>query len=203
MNQNYQKMLEELIRKNREKQIVPSLVLHSCCAPCSSYCLEYLSSCFHITVFYYNPNIYPKEEYEKRVREQERFIAKLPVNNPVSFFAGEYDTDRFYQTVKGLEKMPEGGERCRQCYKLRLSETAKFAACRGADYFTTTLSISPHKNAQAINEIGVTIGTEYGVSWLFSDFKKKDGFKRSTELSNQYGMYRQDYCGCIFSMRDQ
>lgn len=203
MNQNYQKMLEELIRKNREKQIVPSLVLHSCCAPCSSYCLEYLSSCFHITVFYYNPNIYPKEEYEKRVREQERFIAKLPVNNPVSFFAGEYDTDRFYQTVKGLEKMPEGGERCRQCYKLRLSETAKFAACRGADYFTTTLSISPHKNAQAINEIGVTIGTEYGMSWLFSDFKKKDGFKRSTELSNQYGMYRQDYCGCIFSMRDQ
>ncbi len=202
MNQNYQRMLEELIRYNRDAKIVPSLVLHSCCAPCSSYCLEYLSSCFHITLFYYNPNIYPKEEYEKRVREQERFIGELPVKNPVSFFAGEYDTDRFYQTVKGLENQREGAERCRLCYKLRLSETAKFAAGRKADYFTTTLSISPHKNARALNEIGEAIGNEYGVSWLFSDFKKKDGFKRSTELSNQYGMYRQDYCGCIFSMRN-
>lgn len=199
MTQNYQRMLEETIRKNEEKQIVPSLMLHSCCAPCSSYCLEYLSSHFNITVFYYNPNIYPAEEYEKRVTEQERFIRELPVRYPVTFLCGDYDTKQFYDMAKGLEEEKEGGARCLKCYELRLRKTAEAAGRCGKDYFTTTLSISPLKSADALNEIGAKIASEYGVCWLYSDFKKKDGYKRSVELSKQYGMYRQNYCGCVFS----
>lgn len=199
---NYQKEMEKEINKIQNEGIVPTLLLHSCCAPCSSYCIEYLSEYFKITVLYYNPNIYPQEEYEKRVLEQQEFIKKFPVKNTVSFIEGHYDTNRFYETVKGYEKCQEGGERCFLCYRLRLEETAKYAVNKGFDYFTTTLSISPLKNATKLNEIGLEIARKYGIKYLYSDFKKKNGYKRSSEISNEYGMYRQNYCGCIFSVRD-
>lgn len=202
MNQrNYQKELDYLIAQNRTKQKVPSLYLHSCCAPCSSYVLEYLSEYFRITVFYYNPNIYPKEEYWKRVEEQQRLITQMPFSHSVQFVEGEFDEQRFYETVRGLEKELEGGARCEQCFRLRLAETAKRAKEAGADYFATTLTISPLKNASLINQIGEELAAEYDISWLPSDFKKKNGYKRSTELSATYGLYRQDYCGCVFSVR--
>lgn len=196
---NYQKVLEQTIEEHQKKGEVPSLLLHSCCAPCSSYCLEYLSTYFEITVFYYNPNIYPEEEYRTRVAEQQRFILSLPAKHPISFREGAYDTERFYTMTKGLEDCPEGGERCFRCYELRLREAAEAAKRYGMDYFTTTLSISPLKNAAKLNEIGASLEAEYGVRYLYSDFKKKNGYKRSVELSEQYGMYRQYYCGCVFS----
>ena len=198
-NINYQAMLERTIAA---RDGTPSLLLHSCCAPCSSYVLEYLSRYFQITVFYYNPNIYPPEEFFKRRTEQERFISLMTPENPKSINGAEYESESFYETVKGLEKIPEGGERCFACYRLRLEKTAKLAAEKGFDYFTTTLSISPHKNAGKLNEIGGELAEKYGVSYLFSDFKKKNGYKRSTELSKIYGIYRQNYCGCVFSMRE-
>lgn len=200
---NYQKQMEEIIEGNRQEQKVPALLLHSCCAPCSSYCLETLSKDFAITVFYYNPNIYPEEEYWKRVKEQERFIELLETEHPISFLEGKYEKERFYQTVKGMENIPEGGERCFACYRLRLSEAVKAAEEAGCDYITTTLTISPMKNAQKLNEIGEELCRETKVQWLPSDFKKKNGYKRSTELSKEYGMYRQDYCGCVFSKRER
>lgn len=199
---NYQTEMEKIIAGINEKG-VPRLLLHSCCAPCSSYVLETLSSDFSITVFYYNPNIYPAEEYWKRVKEQEEFIRKLPVRYPISFLEGIYDTERFYDTVKGMEKIPEGGERCFACYRLRLSEAVREAEKGEFDYVTTTLTISPMKNAQKLNEIGEELCAETSVRWLPSDFKKKNGYKRSTELSREYGMYRQDYCGCVFSMKER
>lgn len=202
MNQrNYQKELDQLIEKNSIGQNIPTLYLHSCCAPCSSYVLEYLSEYFKITVFYYNPNIYPQEEYRKRVVEQQRLIAEMPLKYPVQFAEGTFEEGRFYEAVRGLEKEPEGGARCEQCFRLRLSETAKRAKEAGADYFATTLTISPLKNARLINQIGEELVAEYGVLWLPSDFKKKNGYKRSTELSAKYGLYRQDYCGCVYSVR--
>ena len=203
MKQNYQKMLEETIAKNQREERVPSLLLHSCCAPCSSYCLEYLSQYFKITVFYYNPNIYPEEEYRKRVAEQQKFIEKLPVKYPIHFVEGAYEKERFYEMAKGLEDCPEGGERCFKCYRLRMEEAAKFAEEGGYDYFTTTLSISPLKNAEKINEIGEELAEIYKVPHLPSDFKKKNGYKRSIELSHEYDLYRQNYCGCVFSKREQ
>ena len=203
MNLNYQRELEKIIEGHQSAGEVPTLLLHSCCAPCSSYVLEYLSDYFRITVFYYNPNIYPDEEYEKRVKEQQSFIRRLPVTHPVSFLAGSYEKDRFYQMAKGLEQEPEGGERCFRCYELRLRKTAELAEQLGMDYFTTTLSISPLKNATKLNEIGLGLAKEYHTSYLVSDFKKKNGYKRSVELSNEYGMYRQNYCGCIFSIRKE
>ncbi len=199
MNQNYQKILEKTIAQNQSENKIPTLFLHSCCAPCSSYVLEYLSEYFKITVFYYNPNIYPDEEYEKRVREQEEFIRRFPAQNTISFVKGEFDKERFYETVRGYEESPEGGERCFRCYELRLREAAQRAKRMGMEYFTTTLSISPLKNAAKLNEIGGRLAEEYGVPYLYSDFKKRDGYKRSVELSREYGMYRQDYCGCVFS----
>lgn len=203
MKQNYQKMLEATIAELEQENRVPTLLLHSCCAPCSSYCLEYLSSYFKITVFYYNPNIYPPEEYEKRVREQQHFIERLPAKYPISFLEGTYDTDRFYEMARGLEQVKEGGERCFRCYELRLRESAEMAKELGMDYFTTTLSISPLKNAEKLNEIGTALAKEYGIAYLNSDFKKKNGYKRSVELSEEYGMYRQYYCGCVFSKRQR
>ena len=199
MNENYQKILEKIISEHQKKQEIPTLLLHSCCAPCSSYVLEYLSEYFKITVFYYNPNIYPDEEYDKRVKEQQAFISRFPAKHPISFIEGAFEKDRFYETVKGYEQIREGGERCFRCYELRLREAAGMAKEQGMDYFTTTLSISPMKNAAKLNEIGGRLAREYGVAYLFSDFKKKNGYKRSVELSHEYGMYRQDYCGCIFS----
>lgn len=196
---NYQRELEEIIKKKQADGLVPKLLLHSCCAPCSSYVIEYLSSYFKILVFYYNPNLYPDEEYEKRVNEQMRFIQAFPAKYPVEFLSGDFEKERFYEAVKGLEQEPEGGARCFACYRLRLMETARTAKRLGMDYFTTTLSISPLKNAVKLNEIGEELAEEYGVAYLPSDFKKKNGYHRSVELSKEYGMYRQDYCGCIFS----
>ena len=184
-------------------QPAPSLLLHSCCAPCSSYVLEYLSQYFQITVFYYNPNIYPEDEYFRRVEEQKRLIRDMPLPRPVSFLEGRFLPREFYDAVRGLEQIPEGGERCRACFRLRLAETAELAAERGFDYFTTTLTISPLKNAAVLNETGEALAQEYQVRWLPSDFKKKNGYKRSTELSAAYGLYRQDYCGCVFSLRER
>lgn len=201
MNQNinYQKELEKIINSIQQEGETKTLLLHSCCAPCSSYVLEYLSQYFRITIFYYNPNIYPKEEFYKRVEEQKRLISELPVKNEINFIEGRFDSDRFYEIAKGLEKEKEGGQRCFNCYELRLRETAILAKEQGFDYFTTTLSISPYKNAQKLNEIGINLSQEYNTEYLFSDFKKKNGYKRSIELSKQYNLYRQDYCGCIFS----
>ena len=201
MGINYQKELERLLERFAQKEQIPKLLLHSCCAPCSSYCLEYLSQFFYITVFYYNPNISYREEYDKRVLEQKKLIQELPVSHPVEFLEGNYDTERFYEIAKGLEDVPEGGERCFRCYELRLMEAASAARELGFDYFTTTLSISPMKNAQKLNEIGQKAGEKYGVSYLVSDFKKKNGYKRSIELSREYELYRQDYCGCVYSRR--
>lgn len=197
---NYQKELEKLISSINQQGITPSLLLHSCCAPCSSYCLEYLSDYFHITIYYYNPNISHRKEYDRRVKEQIRLISELPVKNPIRFLEGSYEPDSFYQIAKGYEDSPEGGERCFRCYELRLKEAARCAKEMGFDYFTTTLSISPHKNAAKLNEIGERAGTEFGVSYLNSDFKKRNGYKRSIELSKEYDLYRQDYCGCVYSM---
>lgn len=195
---NYQKVMEDIISREC-KDKVPKLLIQSCCGPCSTYCLQYLSQYFEVTVFYYNPNIYPAEEYYMRVKEQERFINEFPSIHPIKFIEGEYDTDRFYQLTKGMEEYKEGGERCFKCYRLRLEETAILAKSMNMDYFTTTLSISPLKNAVKLNEIGGELEKEYEVKYLFSDFKKKEGYKKSTELSNEYGMYRQYYCGCVFS----
>lgn len=206
---NYQKELEKIIEENQKQNIVPSLFLHACCAPCSSYCLEYLAQYFAITVFYYNPNISPKEEYEKRVAEldgligrQRELLRNAQVKYPIHFLEGRYDPERFYEMAKGMEELPEGGERCFACYELRLREAAEEAKKGGFDYFTTTLSISPHKNAQKLNEIGKALGEEYGIAYLPSDFKKKNGYRRSCELSDEFGLYRQDYCGCVFSKRE-
>lgn len=201
MNQkrNYQKELEQKLMDFQQKDDVPSLLLHSCCAPCSSYVLEYLSQYFRITVFYYNPNITDSEEYDTRAREQERLIAQLPAKYPIRFVEGAYEPARFYQAVKGLEMEPEGGLRCRECFLLRLEASAKLCKELDCDYFTTTLTISPLKNAPLLNELGEQLAKQYGVAFLNSDFKKKNGYKRSTELSAEYGLYRQDYCGCVFS----
>ncbi|OOM80399.1 epoxyqueuosine reductase QueH [Clostridium sp. BL-8] len=200
---NYQKELDLLIENLVNDKKVPRLLLHSCCAPCSSYVLEYLSKYFKITIFFYNPNIYPLDEYSRRVVEQKRFISELKVEHEIDFIEGKYDTENFYEISKGLENEREGGTRCFKCYELRLEEAAAIAKDKGYDYFTTTLSISPHKNAQKLNEIGQKLSTEYNIKYLYSDFKKKEGYKRSIELSNEYNLYRQDYCGCVFSKNER
>ena len=202
MNRNYQKELEKLLVDLEKAEKLPRLLLHSCCAPCSSYCLEYLSKYFSITIFYYNPNIFPEEEYRKRVEGMKRLIDEMQLENPVDFMEGEYRPQDFFDMAKGLEKVPEGGERCFKCYRMRMEETAKLAQQGGYDYFTTTLSISPLKNAAKINEIGEELGEIYKVEHLPSDFKKKNGYKRSIELSAEHNLYRQNYCGCVYSRRD-
>ncbi|MCI5944704.1 MAG: epoxyqueuosine reductase QueH [Eubacterium sp.] len=197
---NYQKELDRIL-SGLEKQSgeKPHLFLHACCAPCSSYVLEYLTRYFRITLFYYNPNITPETEYAKRIRELKRFIREAGYEKDVTFLEGEYRPERFFETVKGMEELPERSIRCYHCYYLRMEEAAKEAAKLHADYFTTTLSISPHKNADWINEIGQELAEKYHVPHLPSDFKKKSGYLRSIALSEQYGLYRQNYCGCIFS----
>jgi len=196
---NYQKLTDEITSKIQNEGTAPRLLLHSCCAPCSSYTLEYLSQFFEITVFYYNPNISPEEEFEKRFNEQKRLIEALPAKHKISLIKGEYNPREFFEIARGLENAKEGFERCFKCYRLRLEKTAFLAKEKGFDYFCTTLSISPLKNSQKINEIGFEVGEKYGISWLPSDFKKKEGFKRSIELSREYDLYRQDFCGCVYS----
>ena len=199
---NYQKKLDQLIQEISKEDRVPTLFLHSCCAPCSSYVLEYLSRYFAITVFFYNPNISPESEYQKRVAEIQKLIEEQPHLHPVEFVEGKYEPQRFYDMARGMEDIPEGGERCFACYRLRLEEAARLAAEGDYDYFTTTLSISPLKNAEKINEIGEELQEIYQVRHLPSDFKKKNGYKRSVELSREYNLYRQNYCGCVFSKRE-
>lgn len=202
MKENYQSKMEEIIEKEKSNNRIPTLLLHACCGPCSSSVLEKLSEHFKITIYYYNPNISPYEEYEKRVEEIKRFISELTPINPIGFLEGKYDNNRFEEIIKGLEEEPEGGKRCSKCYYMRLEETAIVAKEKNFDYFTTTLSVSPYKNAEKLNKIGAFLEEKYNTWYLFSDFKKKDGYKRSIELSREYNLYRQDYCGCIYSKRE-
>jgi len=199
MKINYQLMLEEKLKEVGREGSVPRLLLHSCCAPCSSYVLEYLSNYFHITIYFYNPNITFEDEYQKRALEQQEFINRMDPKYPISYLEGRYETEEFYNKIKGYEKVREGGERCFRCYELRLEEAAIKASELKFDYFCTALSISPMKNAAKINEIGSELSGKYGVEYLYSDFKKKNGYKRSTEISREENLYRQDYCGCAFS----
>ena len=191
-------MLDKVIEQNGST--LPSLLLHSCCGPCSSYVLEYLTKHFDITVFFYNPNIYPEAEYIKRLDTQKQLIANMPFENPVKLIAGEYDPESYIAAVRGQEEYKEGGPRCSTCFTLRLDKTASLAKAEGFDYFATTLTVSPHKNAQIINTIGFDLAEKHGMLWLPSDFKKREGYKRSIELSKQYDLYRQEYCGCSFAM---
>lgn len=203
MSENYQSVMEALIAEADAAGTVQTLLLHSCCGPCSTYCIRCLADHFSVTVFYYNPNIYPPVEYHMRAAEQERFVREYPTRYPLSFVEGAYDCGRFYEMARGLEDVPEGGQRCFLCYELRLRAAAEYARREGFDFFTTTLSVSPLKNAQRLNEIGSALQEEYGVRYLFSDFKKKDGYRQSTEIAKAYQMYRQYYCGCEFSKRDR
>lgn len=199
VKRNYQRELDALIASNQKNSVVPTLFLHACCAPCSSYCLEYLSQYFKITIVFYNPNITEKDEYLYRLEEEKRLISEMDFKYPVSIIEGEYNPDSFFTMAKGLETSPERGPRCFKCYEQRLRYTAKLAKEKGADYFATTLTLSPLKNAEAINTIGEKIANELDTPYLCTDFKKKGGYLRSTELSKIHNLYRQNYCGCIFS----
>ncbi len=202
MNQiNYQRVMEELLREAVKKEKTPRLLLHACCAPCSSYVLEYLSDYFEITALFYNPNMESMEEYQKRAKELLRFIDENTFQNPVSARITSYVPDDYTSQIKGLEDCPEGGSRCFRCYRLRMEYTAKLAKKEQFDFFTTTLTISPLKNAQKINEIGKMLEEQYQIPYLYSDFKKKNGYQRSIQLSRDYHLYRQNYCGCVFSKR--
>ena len=196
---NYDKWMQEIIEKNQELEIVPTLLLHTCCAPCSSAVIERLSKYFHITVFYYNPNIEPLEEYLKRKEEQKRFLSEVTTPYPINFLDCDYEHEEFIQLSKGLESEKEGGSRCLKCYRLRLLKTVLKAQELHFDYFGTSLTVSPYKNAQALNQIGEELQKKFNVKYLYSDFKKRNGYKRSIELSKDYHLYRQDYCGCSFS----
>lgn len=196
---NYQIVLENTLKNLKEKK---TLLLHACCAPCSSYVIEYLSNYFDITILFYNPNINNDSEYNKRLQELERFVKEFKTNNPVKVISLGYNHDEYLQTVLGLEKEKEGGSRCLKCYRLRIEKTFEYAKQYNFDYVTTTLTISPLKNSQVINKIGSELENIYHINYLYSDFKKKEGYKRSIVLSHEYNLYRQDYCGCEFSKRD-
>ena len=197
MNENYANKLKEIIDKLDYK---PKLLLHSCCAPCSSYVITYLYDYFDITILYYNPNIYPYEEYKKRKDEQIRLISNF---KGVKIIDCDYDNDIYNEVIKGLENEPERGSRCTKCFYLRLNKTGEIAKKNDFEYFGTTLTVSPYKNARLLNEIGEDISKKYDIKWLYSNFKKNDGYKKSIELSKKYDLYRQDYCGCIYSRRDK
>ena len=201
-NINYQKQLEKLLQQLKLKDEKPTLLLHSCCAPCSSYVIEYLIEFFKVTVYYYNPNVFPQEEYKKRKEEQKKLICIMNgTENQITFTDDGYDEESFKAASKGLENEPEGGNRCTKCYELRLEKTAEKAAAQNFDYFCTTLSVSPYKNAKKLNDIGKGLEEKYSVKYLISDFKKREGYKKSIELSKQYELYRQDYCGCESSLK--
>ena len=200
---NYQIEMERELQGIRERGQRPLLALHSCCAPCSSAVLERLNEHFRIALYYYNPNISPESEFRHRVEEQKRLVREMPLATDLTVTEGIYEPERFYDLVRGHEEDPEGGERCGICFEMRLRSTAEFARSIGADYFTTTLSISPLKDAQRLNSIGRELSEEFGVKYLCSDFKKKDGYRRSCALSEEYGLYRQDFCGCAFSRMER
>lgn len=198
-NINYDKRMQEIISLNQEKKMIPTLLLHTCCAPCSSAVIMRLAAFFKITVIYYNPNIEPLLEYEKRKEEQIRFLKEFPSQNKIDFLDCDYDNDMFQKISMGLESEPEGGARCNLCYRLRLEKTAAIANELGYSYFGTSLTVSPYKNAKVLNEIGAELAKKYQINFLFSDFKKNNGYKNSIELSKEYHLYRQDYCGCKYS----
>ncbi|MBQ7109008.1 MAG: epoxyqueuosine reductase QueH [Clostridia bacterium] len=200
---NYQLLLDKITENIKEDNITPKLLVHSCCAPCSSYVLEYLSEFFEITVLYYNPNISPIEEYEYRKAEQLRLIKEKEWKNPIHFLDCDYENEKFEEVIKGLEKEKEGGARCEKCFSLRLEKTASLAKENNFDYFVTTLSVSPLKNAALLNNIGESLSKKYNIKYLPSDFKKREGYKRSIELSKEYNLYRQNYCGCIYSKNNE
>lgn len=200
---NYQKILEKTIENLKFEGVTPKLLLHACCAPCSSYVIETLSEFFEITIYYYNPNIYPEKEYYRRMDELKAFLKIYKTKNKVNFIKENYDTNEYYKNVKGLEKLGERSKRCYECYKFRMDKAAKYAKENNFDYFTTTLSISPYKDSKWINEIGNMLENKYAISYLYSDFKKNDGYKRSLELSRKYNLYRQDYCGCVYSKEER
>ena len=200
MNESYHNLcLEELKKIDKPKK----LLLHSCCAPCSSHVISYLTNYFDITILYYNPNISPKEEYDKRKKEQIRLIKEIDKTNKIDIIDCDYDNDIYEKSIKGYEKCPERGDRCTICFNLRLDKTAKVASENNYDYFCSTLTVSPYKNSKLINEIGKKMGDKYNIKWLYSDFKKENGYKHSIELSKKYGLYRQDYCGCKYSVREK
>lgn len=203
MNTNYQLILDKTLKGVEASNTCPKLLLHACCAPCSSYVLEYLNKLFEITVFFYNPNITEAQEHKKREDELIRLINTMPKTNKIDFISTRWEPQDFTEIAKGKELEPEGGTRCFECYRLRLKKTAQLAKEMNFDYFTTTLSISPHKNAQVLNGIGAELQDEFCVNYLFSDFKKRNGYKRSCELSELYGLYRQDYCGCVYSKQQR
>ncbi|MDD6102063.1 MAG: epoxyqueuosine reductase QueH [Clostridiales bacterium] len=202
-NRNYQKELDKILEKLSKENKRPTLLLHSCCAPCSSYCLWYLSRYFDITVLFYNPNISPESEYFLRAEELERLIKEMPGLENVRLIVEKYDHKEFLEKIKGHEKDPERGERCTICYEMRLRKAAEYAKVGGYEYFTTTLSISPYKDARRLVSLGEKIADELGIKYLVSDFKKKEGYKKSIEFSEEYSLYRQDYCGCIFSKTEK
>lgn len=197
---NYDNLMKNTLTNLKD---TPSLLLHSCCAPCSSYVIEYLSNYFNITIFYYNPNITDEEEYNKRIEEQMRLINIMPTKNKISFIKGSYEPDKFFEMSKDLTDEKEGGARCIKCYYMRLEETVKVAKINHFDYFTTTLTVSPYKKSDKLNSIGKILSEKYNVEYLYSDFKKNNGYKRSIELSKKYNLYRQDYCGCIYSKKER
>lgn len=201
MKENYYLLFENQLNRIKEKGKVPTILLHSCCAPCSSHVITFLKEHFDITIIYYNPNIYPYEEYKKRKDEQIRLLNEIKSKNKLNIIDCDYDNNIYEKTIKGLEKEKEGGSRCYKCFWLRLDKTAQIAKENNYDYFSTTLTISPYKNSTVINEIGKELETIYNITWLYSDYKKKDGYKKSIQLSKEYNLYRQNYCGCIYSKR--
>ena len=201
MKENYYLLFENQLNRIKEKGKVPTILLHSCCAPCSSHVITFLKDYFDITIIYYNPNIYPYEEYKKRKEEQIRLLNEIKSKNKLNIIDCDYDNNIYEKTIKGLEKEKEGGSRCYKCFWLRLDKTAQIAKENNYDYFSTTLTISPYKNSTVINEIGKKLETIYNITWLYSDYKKKDGYKKSIQLSKEYNLYRQNYCGCIYSKR--
>ena len=194
---NYQKILDELLENIKKENKKYKLLLHACCAPCSSYVLEYLSEYFDITIYYYNPNIFPKEEFIRRKDELKKYLKDTKLN--IKLIEEKYDTNDYFNSIKGLENLGERSNRCYNCYKFRMEKSIIYAKENNFDYFTTTLTISPLKNSKILNEIGASLEQEFGIKYLYSDFKKKEGYKRSIILSKEYDLYRQDYCGCIYS----
>lgn len=201
--QNYQKFLLEKIEQLKQSGEKPKLLMHVCCGPCSTACLSVIADYFDITLLFYNPNIHPQQEYSKRYLELERFVdIKNQSGYDIKIVNAPYDPNEYFEHVKGLENEKEGGLRCNECFKLRLDYSAQYALKHGFDYFTTTLTISPYKNSQTINSLGKMLEQKYGIKYLFSDFKKNDGYKMSIQICKQYGIYRQDYCGCVFSKKE-
>ena len=200
---NYQKLLDLKLEEIKKEGKTPSLLLHACCAPCSSYTLEYLSKYFKITIYYYNPNIHPNIEYNRRLNELKKFLNEFKTENKVNMIEEKYDSNDYFESVKGLENLGEKSKRCYECYKLRMEKACKYAKENNFEYFTTTLSISPYKVSDWVNEIGENLMNEYNINYLYADFKKKNGYKKSLELSKKYNLYRQDYCGCIYSKQER